>query len=103
MAGLVDSGADVNVLPYRTGVDLGAMWDEYATVVELSGNLANYEAHGIILTARVGEIAPIRLAFAWTRAENVPLVLGQVNFFTEFNVCFYRSQGVFEVNPRQGT
>jgi len=38
--------------------------------------------------------------FAWTRAENVPLILGQVNFFMEFDVCFYRSQLAFNLSPR---
>jgi len=26
--GLVDSGATVNVLPYRLGIQLGAVWDD---------------------------------------------------------------------------
>ena len=41
LAGLLDTGADVNVLPYQIGVDLGAIWTEQRTAVELSGNLAN--------------------------------------------------------------
>ncbi|MGH2356317.1 MAG: retroviral-like aspartic protease [Chloroflexota bacterium] len=98
--GLLDSGADVNVLPYGLGIDLGAVWAEQLPVVRLSGNLANFEARGIILDAAVGHYAPVRLAFAWTRAEHVPLLLGQVTFFAEFDVCFYRSQGAFEVRPR---
>jgi hypothetical protein len=48
----------------------------------------------------VGSFAPARLAFAWTRNEAVPLLLGQVNFFLEFDVCFFRSQGYCEVRPR---
>jgi hypothetical protein len=99
-AGLLDTGADVNVLPYHIGIELGAIWAEQRTAVELSGNLAAFEARGIIITAVVGQFAPIQLAFAWTQAEHVPLLLGQVNFFMEFNVCFYRSEGDFEVFPK---
>jgi len=97
--GLVDSGADVNVLPYQAGVQLGATWSEQLPAVTLSGNLADLDARGIVLDAAIGEFAPVRLVFAWTRAQQVPLLLGQVNFFAEFDVCFHRSQGFLELRP----
>jgi hypothetical protein len=97
--GLLDTGADVNVLPYGLGLDLGAVWDDHLIDVRLSGNLAHYEARGILLDGIVANYVPVRLAFAWTRAETVPLILGQVNFFMEFDVCFFRSRGVFEISP----
>jgi hypothetical protein len=46
------------------------------------------------------QFKPVQLVFAWTRATNVPLLLGQVNFFMEFDVCFYCSQLSFEVSPK---
>lgn len=49
VSGLLDSGGDVNVLPYRLGTELGLEWNEHRLVVGLSGNLANYEAGGVIL------------------------------------------------------
>ena len=101
VVGLLDTGADVNVLPYQIGIVLGAVWSEHTTAIELSGNLANYPARGIIITATVSQFAPVRLALAWTQAEHVPLLLGQVNFFMEFNVCFYRAQGIFEMHPQR--
>ena len=97
VAGLLDTGADVNVLPFRLGLELGAIWESQQTAVRLSGNLANYEARGIILEATVAQFQSVRLAFAWTQAENVPLILGQVNFFMEYDVCFFRSRSAFEV------
>lgn len=100
--GLLDTGADVNVLPYHLGLALGGIWDAQQTAVQLSGNLAHYEARGIILNAIVGSFAPVRLAFAWTRAEDVPLILGQVNFFMVYDVCFYRSHNTFDITPAQG-
>ena len=100
VAGLLDTGADVNVLPYRTGLALGAVWSEQTTAVVLSGNLARYEARGVIFTATVAQFPPVRLAFAWTQADDVPLILGQVNFFMEFDVCFYRSQAMYSIQPK---
>uniref|UniRef100_UPI0030DCF34B hypothetical protein n=1 Tax=Pseudanabaena sp. UWO311 TaxID=2487337 RepID=UPI0030DCF34B len=49
------------------------------------------------MNAKVSDFEPARLVFAWTKAPNVPLILGQVNFFMQFDVCFYRSQLSFEV------
>jgi len=98
--GLVDSGASINVLPYRIGLELGAVWEEQITFFELSGNLANYEARGLLLTAKIDGFPAVNLAFGWTKAEGVPLILGQTNFFSEFDVCFYCSQNEFEIKVR---
>lgn len=98
--GLLDTGAAVNVLPYRTGLQLGAVWSERAPVIRLTGNLAQFDAQALLLTAQVAEFPPVRLAFAWTRATEVPLLFGQVNFFMEFDVCFYRSRHAFNVRPK---
>lgn len=101
VTGILDTGSTVNVLPYETGIQLGVVWDQQTTRVKLTGNLANYEARAIILTARVNEFNPVKLAFAWTEATDVPLILGQMNFFLEFDVCFYGSIGEFEIAPRR--
>jgi hypothetical protein len=98
--GLVDSGATVNVLPHSLGVRLGAVWDDHKATIRLAGNLGNFPAMPLVVTAEVGDFAPVRLAFAWTQAENVSLILGQMNFFMEFEVCFFRSRLEFEVNPK---
>ncbi|BAZ20276.1 hypothetical protein NIES4073_11520 [Kalymmatonema gypsitolerans NIES-4073] len=52
--GLLDTGAMVNVLPYQLGVELGAVWEEQTTMLQLSGNLAQFEARVLILSATVG-------------------------------------------------
>jgi len=96
-SGLLDSGASVNVMPYQIGIQLGARWEQQTTKLQLTGNLANLPAYGLIVTATIAPFSPVRLAFAWTQARDVPLILGQVNFFLEFDVCFFRSQNVFEV------
>jgi len=99
-SGLLDTGASVNVLPYSIGVELGYEWERQTTALNLTGNLAQYEARVLLTEATIGEFDPVQLAFAWTQATNVPLILGQVNFFMEFDVCFYRSQREFTVKPK---
>ncbi len=98
--GLVDSGATINVMPYELGLQLGAIWEDSRAIIQLAGNLGNQPAMPFFAMAQVGDIAPIQLAFAWTRSPNAPLILGQANFFMEFDVCFYRSKMEFEVKPK---
>ena len=99
-SGLLDTGAAVNVLPYDVGRRLNAVWEEQRTTVRLTGNLERFEARAILVTATVGTFAPVPLALAWTRTNDVPLILGQVNFFLEFEACFSRALKFFEVRPR---
>ena len=99
--GTLDTASTVNVLPYNVGLQLGFAWEEQGMSVRLTGNLAALEARAVLVTGIVGSFPPVRLAFAWTKATAAPLLLGQVNFFMEFDVCVFRSQGVFEVKPKQ--
>jgi hypothetical protein len=99
VSGLLDTGASINVLPYSIGIQLGAVWEELTTSVQLAGNLAPVEAKGLIVLAQVGNFAPVRLVFAWSLTDDVPLLLGRTNFFLEFDVCFYRSDLAFEIRP----
>ena len=66
----------------------------------LSGNLANFEARGLALQAKFSEFQSVNLVFAWTKSDNVRLLLGQINFFAEFDVCFFRTKGYFEITPK---
>src|SRR5690242_9502221 len=79
--GLLDTGATVSVLSHSIGLRLGAVWSDRAPAVRLTGNLAQFEARALLVTAQIAEFSPVRLAFAWTRADDLPLLLGQVNFF----------------------
>jgi hypothetical protein len=98
---LLDTGAAVNALPYSIGAQLGFVWDQQTTSVQLSGNLASVEARVVLVAATVAGFSPVRLAFAWAKQDSIPVILGQVNFFMEFDVCFFRSRSLFEVRPKQ--
>lgn len=98
--GLVDSGATVSVLPYEVGIQLGAQWNEQKATIPLSGNLGRQLAMPFFAMATIGKYEPIRLAFAWVNTPNMPLILGQTNFFMEFDIYFYRSRLEFEIEPK---
>ncbi|MCU0550267.1 MAG: hypothetical protein MUC48_13030 [Leptolyngbya sp. Prado105] len=55
-----------------------------------------------MVDAQVSSFPKVDLAFAWTQAADAPLILGQANFFFEFEVCFFRARSEFEVHPKQG-
>ena len=84
---LLDTGSTVNVLPYEVGVNLGLNWEEQNVVVPLTGNLAQDLAKGVVLRAVIDGFEAVDLVFAWSRASGIPILLGQVNFFMEFDVC----------------
>ncbi|MEL6165419.1 MAG: hypothetical protein AAFR37_17260 [Cyanobacteria bacterium J06628_3] len=98
--GLLDTGASVNVLPYELGLQLGLIWENETLSVLLAGNLARFEARAVIVDAQISSFPKVNLAFAWTQATDLPLILGQANFFLEFEVCFFRARSEFEVRPK---
>jgi hypothetical protein len=95
--GLVDSGASIGVLPYSLGVQLGFDWNSQKAQIILAGSLAHVNARGVVVEAAVGQLSPVRLALAWADSDQVPFLLGQFNFFQAFDVCFFRTRGVFEI------
>lgn len=101
LTGLLDTGATVNVLPYPVGLQLGLIWEQQTTSVQLTGNLAQAPARAVVLSATIAPFPSVRLAFAWTQLDAVPIILGQINFFLEFDVCFFRTQSIIEIRPKQ--
>ena len=99
--GLVDSGATVNVMPYEVGLQLGGIWDERKAIIQLAGNLGNQPAMPFFARAEISDFRPVQLVFAWVSSLHAPFILGQTNFFLEFDVCFYRSKLEFEIKPIQ--
>ncbi len=100
IAGTVDSGASVSVLPYRVGLALGAVWDELEDLGPLVGNLSSSTSRALYVSAKILGLtgdSGIPLLFAWADSDSMPVLLGQLNFFMQLNVCIYRSQNYFEV------
>jgi hypothetical protein len=78
VSALVDSGAALNLLPYGLGQQMGFIWDEQTARLRLSGIFSDLDARAILVSATVDRFPPVRLAFAWTRNEEVPAILGQI-------------------------
>ena len=98
--GLLDTAAAVSVLPNSMGERFGYVWDEETIPMVLTGNLSRLPARAIIVSVTVAHFAPVRLGFAWTLSDDVRLLLGQMNFFSEFDACFFQSRMEFEVKRK---
>lgn len=94
---LVDSGADVNVLPWSLGLRLGFPWNPNKATLRVLGAADRAAAMPVLVPITLGDFPPLTQAFAWCQSDDVPLVLGQTNFFMEFDICFFRSQLEFSV------
>lgn len=98
--GLIDSGSPITVLPWTYGLDLGMRWEDQRIALNLGGAYRNVEARAAFVMASHSSVTgsrPIRLAVAWARSNDLPVIFGQTNFLMELNVCFYRSQGYFDL------
>ena len=91
---LVDSGADMNVIPFHIGMELGLSWERTANDFELHGLAEILAAKAVAVDLEIGSWPTLRMAFAWSRQDETPVILGQWNFFGEVDVCFSRSQGL---------
>jgi hypothetical protein len=98
-AALVDSGTDVNVLPWSIGASLGFVWEPNKATIRVAG-IAQGAAMPVLLSADFGDVQGATMAFAWCQTDSVPLVLGQTNFFMEFDICFFRSRSEFQIVRR---
>jgi hypothetical protein len=96
---VVDSGAALNILPYDIGLSLNLEWDNQTYPLDLGGILTGTLAYAVLLQAEIEPFPPLKLAFAWINkpSAEIRVLLGQVNFFQEFNVHFYGHQKAFEI------
>src|SRR5688572_15899424 len=97
---IVDSGSSVNVLPYQAGLALNAIWDEQDELPLLNGTLGGVEARALNVLASHPLLTAdeqVPLVFAWAKRDDVAVLLGEYDFFQYFDVCFYGSEGYFDV------
>lgn len=100
VTGLVDSGASISVLPYDAGLQLGLVWETQTYPLDLTILFQGSPTYGVVVMGQIDPFPPVPLAFAWTQRNDVRPILGQMNFFQQFDVHFYGSQNMFEIVPK---
>lgn len=99
---IIDSGSSVNILPYDVGLQLGLIWEAQTFKLPVAKWLRGTKAFGVLLGAHIEPFPPVELAFGWVEktSAKVPVLLGETNFFQEFDVLLSGSRQVFEVAPK---
>jgi len=102
VSALVDSGAALNILPFDVGIELGLVWKDQTFPIDLGGVLTGSQAYAVLLNVQITNVQPTQLAFAWVSrpTSEVRTLLGQINFFQEFDIHFYGNQQFFDVEPK---
>jgi len=93
---LLDNGSTVNLYlttSGRNGCNLGGTNCPLA----IGRKSCKGWSRGLFVYVQIGNLEPVRLAFAWAKTSQIPLILGQTNFFREFDVCFQRSRCTIEI------
>ena len=101
ISGVLDTGAEISILPYSIGCKLGAKWEEQPKSFPVTQGFGGYKTRLVKTRATHPQLTndniPVQLLFAWAKSDSIPLLFGQIDLFMEFNVCFYRTQNFFEV------
>ena len=97
---LLDTGSPVSVIPHTLGLQLGGNWSSALPIGALGGALAQSQTRSFFADLTAGPYPSVWMGFAWADTDNVPIILGHVNFFQMFDVCFYGSRSEFEIRPK---
>lgn len=89
---LVDTGATISVIPNSIGRELGLDWATGNKVL-LTGALES-EARLMVLGMEISGLGKTKQGFAWARNETSRVILGNMNFFLEYDVYFSRVKKV---------
>lgn len=99
VVGLVDSGSSFSVLPFDTGARFGLDWNRLPNGLTLAGAFGGIPAKVLAVDITFGPFGPVTQLFAWARTNDPPVLFGQVTFFLNFDVFFFRAQSFFEIQP----
>jgi len=97
---LVDSGADVTLVPKRVGVYPGFTLTDEEEIKELYGigeGIAPFLIREIFIT--IGDIEK-KIRVGWALIEEIPILLGRLDLFSLFDINFKQRDGVVVFTER---
>jgi hypothetical protein len=100
VVGLVDTGASANVLPHNIGLALGFDWATSPVGLTLAGRFADGATRVVRVQGTIKPFPPVPLIFLWSDSNDLPVILGKINFLAEFDLYCSFSRGVFRIRPR---
>lgn len=99
---LVDSGADISMMPYDIGLELGFIWEEQTYPIDLGGMMRGVPAFAVLVRGEIAGLPEKALVFAWAQksSSECRFVLGQMNFFQQYKVTFEGYKNTFDISSR---
>ena len=88
---LIDSGADVMLIPYKVGLNLGLSVRLNEPVYTLGGVAMGLPVVYRTIKVRIG-VHEISCRVAWALSEKAPAVLGRLDIFDAFHVEFRQDE-----------
>jgi hypothetical protein len=83
---LIDSGAEISVLPYDMGLKLGLDWYSSPIGTGLAGRVKPEDSRLVVINLLVEPFQPFLNVFLWIKSNEVRLIVGQANFLVHFDV-----------------
>ncbi len=99
LSALVDSASTTSVIPYTLGRELGLEWDE--SIFPEIQPIRGFKTLGVMLGTVFQDFGLIELGFSWVQSDTFPLILGQIDFFQHFRICFDAEGKFFTVERKQ--
>jgi hypothetical protein len=72
---------------------LGAVWEPQGPALRLSGNLTQFEARPLLVSAVVSRFSPVRLVFAWTQTDHIPVMKCPRIVYTDLDTSLCKISG----------
>ena len=88
---LIDSGADISIIPFELGSYLGFLIEKNEDIKSLGGISGGIPVVYRKIRVEIGAFV-INIKVAWAVVEDVPEILGRVDFFDEFDIEFKQKE-----------
>lgn len=83
---LIDSGAEMSILPYDMGLSLSLNWEKAQMGTGLAGRVKPEDSRFVFIDLSVESFKPFKNIFLWVKMNNMRLIVGQANFLAHFDV-----------------
>lgn len=95
----LEPGMASSVLPYSLGLRLGAGWTGHTIPIYVPGRKAAVQVAPLMIRGSIAPFPSVILFFGWAATDKVPVILGQQNFFEQFDICYHKARSQVEISP----
>ena len=97
---LIDSGADVSIISYENGLELGLALEKDEYISDLGGISGSIPVVYRMLQMQIEDYL-FDTKIAWSLGKKVPEILGRVDVFDKFDIELKQAEGVVIFKKRE--